>query len=144
MRKALAMLGLGFALLLAHPLVSWGQTPDAVIELSGGSVSAGIGYSWGSGALIFQGRRYPLKVSGLSIGSVGISNYTAAGTVTGLHTPQQINGVFSAVGAGVTLGGGGNIAALQNQNGVVIHLSSTTQGVSLSIGPAGVKISLAQ
>jgi hypothetical protein len=112
--------------------------------LSGGSVSAGIGYSWGSGTLIFQGKRYPLSVSGLSIGSVGISDYTAAGNVTGLHTPQDINGVFSAVGAGATLGGGGNVAAMRNQNGVVIHLSSTTQGVSLSIGTSGVKISLAQ
>jgi hypothetical protein len=143
MRKALAILGLGFTL-LAHPLVSWAQTPDAIIELSGGAVAAGIGFSWGSGTLIFQGTRYPLKVSGLSIGSVGISDYTAAGNVTGLHTPQDINGVFSAVGAGATLGGGGNVAALKNQNGVVIHLSSTTQGVSLSIGTAGVKISLAQ
>ncbi len=144
MRNALAVLGLGFAFQLAQPVVSWAQTPDAVIELSGGSVSAGIGYSWGSGTLIFQGTRYPLTVSGLSIGSVGLSDYTAAGTVTGLHTAQQINGVFSAVGAGVTLGGGGNVAALQNQNGVVIHLSSTTQGLSLSIGTAGVKIALAQ
>jgi hypothetical protein len=143
MRKTLATLGLGFTL-LANPVVSWGQTPDAIIELSGGAVAAGIGYSWGSGSLIFQGTRYPLKVSGLSIGSVGISNYTAAGNVTGLRTPQDINGNFTAVGAGATLGGGGNVAALQNQNGVVIHLSSTTQGVSLSIGAAGVKISLAQ
>ena len=88
MRNALAILGLGFALQLAHPVVSWGQTPDAIIELSGGSVSAGIGYSWGSGTLIFQGKRYPLNVSGLSIGSVGISDYTAAGNVTGLNTPK--------------------------------------------------------
>ena len=143
MRKILALLGLGLVLLLAQPVASSAQTADGVIELSGGSVAAGIGYSWGSGTLIFQGKRYPLSISGLSVGSVGISDYTSAGTVTGLGKPQDINGVFTAVGAGGTLGGGGSIAAMQNQNGVVIHLTSTTQGLSLTLAAEGMKISLA-
>lgn len=137
-------MGFGLALLVAQPVASSAQTPDGVIELSGGSVAAGIGYNWGGGTLIFQGKRYPLKVSGLSLGSVGISDYTAAGTVTGLTRTADINGVFTAVGAGATLGGGRSIAAMQNQNGVVIHLTSTSQGLSLSIAGSGVKISLAQ
>jgi len=114
-----------------------------VIELSGGSVAAGIGYSWGNGTLIFQGKRYALSVSGVSLASVGAVEYTAAGSVEGLKTPQDINGVFTAVGAGATLGGGGNIAAMRNQNGVVIHLTSTTQGLSLSLAASGMKIALA-
>jgi hypothetical protein len=60
--------------------VQWALTadvPTATIELSGGSVAAGIGYTWGRGTLIFEGKKYPLKVSGLSIVHVGISNYTA-------------------------------------------------------------------
>src|SRR5271157_2195468 len=142
MRKLFALLGVGLALLLASPTLSSAQAPDGVIELSGGSVAAGIGYSWGSGTLIFQGQRYPLKVSGLSIGSVGIAEYTAAGSVEGLKSPQDINGVFTSVEAGAALGGGGNIAAMKNQNGVVIHLTSTTAGLSLSLAAEGVKISL--
>ena len=54
MRRFFALLSVGVALLLANPPVSSAQVPDGVIELSGGSVSAGIGYSWGSGTLIFQ------------------------------------------------------------------------------------------
>jgi len=143
MRKFLAALSAAVALFLASPMVSSAQAPDGVIELSGGSVAAGIGYSWGSGTLIFQGQRYPLKVSGLSLASVGITEYTAAGSVEGLRSPQSINGVFTSVAAGATLGGGGSIAAMKNQNGVVIHLTSTTAGLSLSLAAEGVKISLA-
>src|SRR5271165_340685 len=134
MRKFLAALSAAAALFLASPTLSSArspeQTPDGVIELSGGDVAAGIGYSWGSGTLIFQGQRYPLKVSGLSLASVGITEYTAAGSVEGLKSPQNINGVFTSVAAGATLGGG-NIAAMRNQNGVAIHLTSTTAGLSL-------------
>ncbi len=143
MRTSLATLGVGLGLLLAHPVPSSAQTPDGVIELSGGSVAAGIGYSWGKGTLIFQGNRYPLNISGVSLASVGVTQYTAAGSVEGLKTPQGINGVFTSVAAGATLGGGGSIAAMRNQNGVVIHLTSTTSGLSLSLAAEGLKVSLA-
>jgi hypothetical protein len=143
MKKLLAVPVLALCLLLAQLGLSSAQSPDGVIELSGGSVAIGIGYSWGSGTLIFQGKRFPLKVSGLSVASVGITDYTAAGSVEGLKTPQQIEGVFTAVAAGGTLGGGGGVAAMKNQNGVVIHLTSTTQGLSLTLAAEGMKISLA-
>ena len=143
MKKLLTVPVLALCLLLAQLGLSSAQSPDAVIELSGGSVAIGIGYSWGSGTLIFQGKRYPLKVSGLSVASVGITNYTAAGSVEGLKSADQIQGVYTAVSAGGTLGGGGNIAAMKNQNGVVIHLTSTTQGLSLTLAAEGMKITLA-
>ena len=129
MRKTLLVAGAGLALLLGQAAPSLAQTPDGVIELSGGSVAAGIGFTWGSGTLIYHGQRYPLSVSGLSLASVGINDYTPAGSVTGLKSPQDINGTFTAVSAGATLGGGGSVAAMTNQNGVVIHLTSTTLGV---------------
>ena len=143
MKKLLAVPVLALCLLLAQLGLSLAQSPDGIIELSGGSVAIGIGYSWGSGTLIFQGKRYPLKVSGLSVASVGITNYTAAGSVEGLKSADQIAGVYTAVSAGGTLGGGGNISAMKNQNGVVIHLTSTTQGLSLTLAAEGMKISLA-
>jgi hypothetical protein len=142
MRKLFTLLGVGLALLLANPIVSYAQAPDGVIELSGGSISAGIGYSWGSGTLIFQGKRYPLKISGISLASVGVTDYTAAGSVEGLKTPEGINGVFTSVAAGATLGGGGSVSAMKNQNGVVIHLTSTSTGLSLTLATQGLKISL--
>jgi hypothetical protein len=79
----------------------------------------------------------------VSVASVGFAEYTAAGSVEGLKTPQDINGVFTSVAAGATLGGGGSIAAMRNQNGVVIHLTATTAGLSLTLAAEGMKISLA-
>jgi hypothetical protein len=143
MRRYFTVLAIGLGLLLGHILPTSAQVPDGVIELSGGSVAAGIGFSWGSGTLIFQGKRYPLKISGFTLASVGIDDYTAAGNVTGLRTAQDINGVFTSVAAGATLGGGGNIAAMRNQNGVVIQMTSTTAGLSLTLAAEGMKITLA-
>jgi hypothetical protein len=142
MRKMLVIVGTALGLLLSPVALSLAQTPDAIIELSGGSVAASIGFSWGSGTLIFQGKRYPLKVSGLALASVGATEYTGAGSVTGLKSPQDINGVYTAVAAGATLGGGGDVAAMQNQNGVVIHMTSTSEGLSLTLATEGVKIAL--
>ena len=132
------VLGLGLSVARAQD-----KTPDATLKLSAGSVAAGIGISWGSGTLIFQGQRYPLKVSGFTLSSVGITDYTAAGNVRGLRTAQDINGVYTSVAAGATLGGGGNIAAMKNQNGVMIQMSTTTAGLSLTLAAEGVRISMA-
>jgi hypothetical protein len=143
MHKFFTVLAVGLGLSLVQALPASAQAPDGVIELSGGSVAAGIGFSWGSGTLIFQGQRYPLKVSGFTLSSVGITDYTAAGNVTGLRTAQDINGVYTSVAAGATLGGGGNIAAMKNQNGVVIQMTTTTAGLSLTLAAEGVKISIA-
>jgi hypothetical protein len=144
MPKFLAVLAIGFGLLLFEGARASAEAPDGVIELSGGSVAAGIGYTWGSGTLIFQGKRYPLKIGGISMVSVGVTEYTAAGSVTGLKTPQDINGVFSSVAAGGTLGGGGAVAAMRNQNGATINLTSTTEGLNLTLAAEGMRISLAQ
>src|SRR6266852_2321294 len=56
------------SLLALFPAMAADQAPDGTIELSGGSVAVGIGYSWGSGKLVFQGKQYPLKVPRLSAG----------------------------------------------------------------------------
>lgn len=144
MRKTITMLGLGLGLLLSQAMPASAQAPDAVIELSGGSVAAGVGYSWGSGTLIFHGKRYPLKVSGVSLASVGVDAYTAAGSVIGLKRVEDINGVYTAASAGATLAGGGSATAMQNQHGVTIHMTSTTEGLSLTLAAEGVQISLAQ
>ena len=45
MRRLSAVLAMGFGLLVAQPLAASAQVPDGVIELSGGSVAAGIGFS---------------------------------------------------------------------------------------------------
>jgi hypothetical protein len=143
-RKFVFLLCAGLGLLLCQVAPASAATPDATIELSGGKVAAGVGYRWGSGSLIFKGKRYPLNISGIGLGSVGVNEYTASGHVTGLTTAKNINGIFTAVGTGLTLGGGGSIAEMRNENGVTIQLDSTTEGLSVSVAASGVQISIAQ
>ena len=55
------------------------EKPDATLRLSGGSLAAGIGFSWGKGTLTYKGKDYPVSVNGLSLGKVGISGASAYG-----------------------------------------------------------------
>jgi hypothetical protein len=131
-------------LLLGQPAPASAAAADGSIELSGGKVATGVGYSWGHGTLIFKGKRYPLSISGISLGSVGVNEYTGSGTVTGLRTARDINGIFTAVGTGLTLDGGTSIAEMRNEHGVTIQLlDSTTEGLSVSLAAQGVAVSIA-
>jgi len=144
MRTAIATVGLGLTILLSQSTPSSALAPDAIVEFDGGSVAAGIGFSWGSGTLIYHGQRFALTISGFSVGNVGVTGYSAAGNVTGLNSPEDIDGIYTAVSAGTTLGGGGAISEMRNQNGVVIQMTATTGGVDLKLAAEGVKITLAR
>ena len=140
----LCLLSVGAGLfLLGHPAPALAAVPDGRIELSGDKIAAGVGYSWGSGTLFFHGKRYPITINRLSLGTAGINKYTASGTVTGLKKAKDISGRFTAVSTGLTLGGGAGIAEMKNDNGVIIELlDSTTEGLSASLALKGVRISI--
>jgi hypothetical protein len=116
--------------------------PDATIRLSGGSVAAGIGWSWGSGTLTYKGKDYPISVKGLSLGKVGITGATASGEVHHLKTLKDFDGNYTAAGAGITLAGGRSAVTMSNQNGVRVRLISTNRGVDFTLGGAGVTLRL--
>jgi hypothetical protein len=119
--------------------------PDATLRFSGGSFAAGIGFSWGSGTLTYKGKNYPIKVKGLSIGKVGITNASAYGEVYNLKHLQDFNGHYNVGGAGtrgVTLGGGRKTTTMTNQAGVIVALSSTQQGVDVNATGGGADMQL--
>ena len=118
------------------------EKPDATLRLSGGSVAAGIGFSWGSGTLTYQGKTYPISVNGLSLGKVGITGATAAGEVYNLRSLEDFDGHYNAAGAGVTLAGGGTATVMKNQNGVRVIINSTNRGLDVTIGGTGVDMKL--
>ncbi|MGO9311104.1 MAG: hypothetical protein ACLQBD_25045 [Syntrophobacteraceae bacterium] len=117
---------------------------DGLIKLEAGSVGAGIGISWGSGTLTQAGKEYPLKVEGLTVGNVGIKKATALGKVYNLKNLTDINGTYTAIGVGATVGGGGAALTMKNANGVIIDAVTTSEGVSFSLGTSGVTIKLQQ
>jgi len=120
------------------------KEPDAYLELTEGSVALGIGYSWGSGTLQYQGQKYPVEVKGLSIVDVGITKATAFGKVYGLKKLEDFNGNYTAATAEGTLGGGAGATTMKNQSGVVIDLFTTTKGLNLKLAPSGISLKLKQ
>lgn len=136
---------------LALPAAAFAQAQPAVqsqpvgrIEFTGGSVAAGIGYSWGSGTLTYKGKTYKIKVDGFNVGDVGVVSVDAAGDVYNLTKISDFDGNYAAAGIGATLAGGGSVMTMQNPHGVVIHVWSTTTGLRLHLGPSGINMRVAQ
>jgi len=131
----------GLALFVAAVAQGQDKTPDATIEFSGGSIAAGVGFSWGSGTLTYKGVKYPITVSGLSVGaSAGATSVTASGSVFNLNRIEDFDGNYTAVATGATIGGGASVLTMKNQNGVVIDKVATTQGLKISLDAAGVRL----
>lgn len=126
----------------ADPAANTAQEPDGTVNLTGGSVAVGIGYVWGSGDLNFQGKTHKFKLSGLSVVDVGAAHITATGNVYNLKNLSDFNGNYTAATAGLTVAGGGSAAVLRNDHGVVIKLTSTTQGLRFNLSADGIGITL--
>ena len=139
-RVVVGLVAMG-ALCFAFAVAQAGEAaPDATLELKGGSVAVGVGFSWGSGTLTYQGKQYPISADGFDVGDVGVTNITASGKVYNLKNLADFDGNYTGVAAGATAMGGGSAVAMQNQNGVKVELVSTTQGVKLALAVNGVKM----
>ena len=137
-----AILPPAFAGDTSAPAVSDSTPADGAVELSGGAVAAGIGYTWGNGSLTFKNRKHNFSINGLSIVDVGASSYSASGNVYHLNNLSDFDGNYVALSAGATIAGGGNAVYLQNQNGVVIKVSATEIGLRFNLAASGVSITL--
>src|SRR2546422_3859268 len=83
------------------------------------------------------------SVEGLSVGEVGVIRATARGEVSNLERLEDFSGNYVAVGVEATAAGGAGVTVMRNQNGVVVELTSTTQGASLLFGAEGIRLTLA-
>lgn len=118
------------------------KAADGALTFSGGAVAAGIGFVWGSGQLEYHGEFHPVKVSGLSVVDVGVAKLDASGAVYNLKRLQDFDGIYTTFAAGATVAGGGGVAYLRNQHGVVIKLNSTSEGLRLNLSADGVKLKI--
>ena len=116
--------------------------PDGTIRLSGGSVAAGVGFSWGKGTLTYKGKQYPISIKGIDVGDVGITNITASGKVFNLKKLEDFDGNYTSVGAGITVAGGESGVVMENQNHVKVEITSTTRGVKLAVAVGGVSMKI--
>ena len=116
--------------------------PDATLSLSGAAVAAGIGFVWGSGELDYNGAPHAVDISGLTIVDVGAATISARGSVYHLTRIEDFDGIYTTFAAGATIAGGGGIAYLRNQNGVLIRIDSTTAGLRFNFSPSGIALKL--
>jgi hypothetical protein len=144
MRQLVIALVLGGLVSMAGPAGAQDWMPAATLELSQGSVAAGIGFSWGSGTLTYLGRKYPVKILGFSVGEAGLTWGTAKGIVFALKTLDDFSGTYVAGGVGVTVFGGGEAVTMKNQNGVVVELTTSNVGVNFKLAASGIRLTLEQ
>ncbi len=142
MKRTTGLLAIAALSMVLTVAVADDKTPDATLKLSAGSVAAGIGVSWGGGTLSYQGKDYPIDVTGLSVGDVGATKIEASGKIYGLKSLDDFSGNYTAVAAGAAVAGGGAVSSMRNQNGVTVDLVATTQGVKFTLGGGGVNMSI--
>jgi hypothetical protein len=118
------------------------RKPSGRVTMESKSVAAGIGVSWGDGKLTFKGKEHPFTIDGLSVVDWGISRVSASGDVYNLTDVSKFPGTYLAAEAGFTLAGGAGGITMRNNEGVIINLRSTSRGASLTLGPAGLRITM--
>jgi len=138
--KSVAALAAAFCIMAATAAPSQAQTGTVRLHV----VKAGfiIGVGGGSGVLHFQGHSYPLRLGGIGIGSLGVAAVDLSGTASNLHRASDIAGTYGAAGAGATFVGGGQVATLQNERGVVLRVSGPQVGFQVTLGLGGMTIGM--
>ncbi|HTL64568.1 MAG TPA: hypothetical protein VL305_06200 [Pseudolabrys sp.] len=128
------------AMLMVATLPS--QADTGTVRFRVGSAGFIVGVGGGSGTLTFHGKTYPLRISGVSLGMIGVSSADLVGRARNLRRASDIAGSYTAVGAGLAVAGGASTARMQNANGVVLEVRGTKVGFSASLDLSGLTISM--
>lgn len=145
MRALFALRGslIAFLTLLAVPFVSAAYADSGGISFSVIKAGIIIGGSGGSGRLTFHGRRYPLGIGGISYGfTFGASETRFVGTVSNVHSPSDVAGVYTAGNVGAAVGRGAQAIVLVNEKGAVLTLSGSSVGAIVSADLNGLVITV--
>lgn len=109
-----------------------GMSPTGTVSLT--EIIA-IGAAGGKGILHFQGASYPFKLAGGVTGGGGASNTEASGEVYNLHTLSDFPGLYTQNSGGPGLDKSSTSDLwLRNRAGVVLHVTGTQSGMTLSFG----------
>lgn len=126
----------------AAPAQDKPQPSAGFINFKVTSIGIGIGATWGSGTFNYRpGGTYPIKVGGMDLGNVGVAELEGVGAVYNLTNPEDIYGTYNKGSAGIAILGGAKGIIMKNDKGVVIDLSATQKGVSVSLGIGSMTIS---
>jgi Cu/Ag efflux protein CusF len=116
---------------------------SGTVEIESQGIAVGVGVQWGHGTMkMYDGSVHKFKVGGLSLVDLGVSKASLSGEVYRLMDPKDFAGTYATGAAGATLGKGAAAVALQNRNGVVMHLKAKSKGARLSLAAAGLNVEL--
>ena len=119
------------------------KTPSGTVTINETQYALILGGTAGEGVLTFKNKTYPFKISGASLGlNVGVSKSEGKGEVYDLTDIAMFAGLYNKYESSITLGGGVGGTVLKNQNGVVMHLTSTSGGLQLNLSASGVTVEL--
>ncbi len=100
-----------------------------------------VGVSGGKGTVTFHGKTYPIKIGGVSLGAtIGASKAQMVGTAFNVHNVSDVAGTYTAVGAGLSVAGGKNVAQLKNVNDVVLKVKGRQIGFQFSVDLSGMEV----
>jgi len=119
------------------------KKPSGTVSINETQFALIVGGSTGGGVLTYQGKKYPFKIGGMSLGAnVGVSKLSATGEVYDLSALSKFPGTFTKLESSITLGGGIGGTILKNENGVIMRLTSTSEGLQLNLSASGVTVKL--
>ena len=102
-----------------------------------------VGAQTGSGSLEFRKQIYPFHIGGISAGlTFGGSSTDFVGTVRNMHQPTDIEGVYTALGAGVAVIGGVRVIQMRNAKGVILTLEGKQLGLQFDFDLSGMNVSI--
>ena len=100
------------------------------------------GVGGGDGTLTYHGKTYRLSVGGVSVGTIGIAGTNLRGTAYHLHNAADIAGTYAAASASIAVVGGGKVATLQNEKGVILKVHGVQLGLEASLSLGGMTLAL--
>jgi len=102
-----------------------------------------VGAQSGTGILVFHDQIYPFRIGGISGGlTFGGSSTDLVGTARNMHKPTDIEGVYTALGAGIAIGAGGRAIQMRNAKGVVLTLEGKQLGLAFDFDLSGMSVSI--
>jgi hypothetical protein len=113
---------------------------DAILQITQTSVALLLGYTWGDGTLTYQGKSLPIEIDAFSVLALGVVRARATAEVFNMKSLDDFNGTYTAGSIEGTLVAGAGATIMRNQNGVVIHFFTTTEGLNLKLSPEGIRL----
>jgi hypothetical protein len=120
------------------PLVESGT-----VEVKAESIRLILGGAKGTGVLHYQGKDYHFKMSGASVGGVGVTKVDSVGIVYNLKSIEEFPGTYSGGSVGAVAGKGVGGSSWENPKHVVLKMhAKSAEGLALNLGLNAVTVEL--